>query len=50
MKNTDEARKVKRNNGSMFYVAWRRIIPKINSFNDLLSALSKQQQDDEEDE
>lgn len=48
MRNTDEARKVKRNNGSMFYVAWRRVTPKIHSFSDLLSALSKQQPDDED--
>lgn len=42
MKNTDEARKVKRNNGSMFYAAWKRVSPKINTFDDLLLNLSKQ--------
>ena len=47
MKNTDEAKKVKRNNGSMFYGAWRRIKPKINTFNDLLNAVKNQKQEDE---
>lgn len=45
MKNTDEARKVKRNNGNMYYAAWRRIKPNINSFSSLIETLSKQKED-----
>ena len=45
MKNTDEARKVKRNNGSMYYAAWKRIKPNINSFSSLIDTLSKQKED-----
>lgn len=41
MKNTDEARKVIRNKGSMYYAAWKRVKAKINNFSDLLSIVKK---------
>lgn len=41
MKNTDEARKVIRNNGKMYYAAWTKVKSKINSYEDLLNVLSK---------
>lgn len=47
MKNTDEARKVKRDGKQMFYGAWRRVRTNINSFKSLLEVLSKQEQQDE---
>ena len=39
MKNTDEAKKVKVKNGSMFYAVYERILPKIDSIEDLLNKL-----------
>jgi tRNA (guanine-N7-)-methyltransferase len=41
MKNTDEARKVARNNGSINFMAWRRVKPKINTFSCLMKNLVK---------
>ncbi len=35
MKNTDEARKVIKNNGSMFIAVYERVMPKINSIEEL---------------
>lgn len=39
MKNTDEAKKVKVKNGSMYYAAFERIEPKIDTIEDLLKTL-----------
>ena len=36
MKDTDEAKKVKKINGEMYYTAWKRIEPKISSFEELV--------------
>ena len=41
MKNTDEARKVIRNKGNMYYTAYRRVEPKINSLDQLYDILSE---------
>mmetsp|Transcript_41770 Transcript_41770/g.43773 ORF Transcript_41770/g.43773 Transcript_41770/m.43773 type:complete len:359 (-) Transcript_41770:117-1193(-) len=41
MKNTDEARKVTRNKGSMWYAAWKRVIPKIASFQDFFKIVKE---------
>ena len=40
MKNTDEARKVIKKNGPMFWAVYERVNPKINSIKDLIKALS----------
>lgn len=45
MKDTDEARKVKRNNGSMYYSAWKRVSNKINSAYELINIVKNQKQD-----
>ena len=42
MKNTDEARKVIKINGKMYYAAWKRITPKIFTIKDLISKLKCQ--------
>lgn len=39
MKNTDEAKKVKVKNGPMFWAVYERIVPQINSIDDLLNSL-----------
>ncbi|MCQ2817071.1 MAG: tRNA (guanosine(46)-N7)-methyltransferase TrmB, partial [archaeon] len=44
MKNTDEAQKVQRKNGAMYYAAYRRIKPEVKSFGELYDLLI----DDEE--
>jgi hypothetical protein len=40
MKNTDEARKVIKKDGPMFWAVYERINPKINSIKDLINTLS----------
>jgi len=37
MRNTDEARKVKKVNGSMFIAVYERVKPKINSIEELFN-------------
>ena len=39
MKNTDEARKVIKKNGPMFWAVYERVKPNINSVVDLINAL-----------
>jgi hypothetical protein len=39
MKNTDEARKVKKKNGPMYWAVYERIKPIINSIDDLIKKL-----------
>jgi hypothetical protein len=39
MKNTDEARKVIKKNGDMFYAVYEKIMPKINSIKALYNLL-----------
>jgi hypothetical protein len=41
MKNTDEAKKVKKNGGNMYYAFFERITPQINTIDDLLEANKK---------
>jgi hypothetical protein len=40
MKNTDEARKVLKKNGPMFWAVYERINPKIATISELIKALS----------
>lgn len=39
MKNTDEARKVRKKNGPMYWAVYERVQPKINSIEMLLNIL-----------
>ena len=39
MKNTDEGKKVQSNNGNVYYCIYRRIMPKIITFDDLMNLL-----------
>lgn len=39
MKDTDEARKVKKKNGPMYWAVYERVQPQINSIEELLNIL-----------
>ncbi len=41
MKNTDEAKRVKKIGGKMYFAFYERIIPNINSIDDLIEANKK---------
>lgn len=40
MKDTDEAKKVKKNNGKMFWAVYEKIIPQVNSIENMLQLLN----------
>lgn len=39
MKNTDEAKRVKVKKGEMYYAVYERVIPSINTIDDLLNTI-----------
>jgi hypothetical protein len=45
MKNTDEAKKVQKINGAMYYAVYERIMPKIDSVDDLLKVLHNEEEE-----
>jgi hypothetical protein len=40
MKNTDEAKKVKKNKGDMYYAIYERVHPQINSISELYNFIT----------